>query len=1495
MSLKLQEAIPGRPNELSSQCLDVLEVEGHGYVVYLSSSNVVLLDERLNLKETLVFWDALPHRASSSTSQTQVQGVKCDPAECLILAWSDTHVVIWQYSKRRWTVHSTILSSNPITRLDFQHGTLVLGTSAGMEVWRMDPSAQVTVWDRLWERAYPAPTSIQLSPVLGHIAWIVKDQKGVYILGMDRAGQPMGVPQEMRHPREVECISWRKPNGDAHLYTITTNSVLRIYSPVLDDPTWFQLLSTIGPDAFTRSLHVTSANSSEAKTIIHPFGVIWPLDADVLRQNLKAMQDTSTADHGSDNQVSKMIHALRNEESDVVAWLSPQGELVLRSIINMDRKPPTLLRSLPLSNIRLSPSSLPFLTSPVARLLHTPNTGLTVVSLSSGRITAHRFSLTKVLAKDPSGIQLLVGSSDSQVELSQRVRQFVRTPNGRGLLVVGEEGEIGAWYKRRNGETLTGQNSAALQGRGLFKIDPRPHRIAIFAKGRGIVTFFRDKAGGHVALQHLDDGQLSPTEPVLLPDFSLAEDDDIKMLLAVSDVDDGYESRRRKTQRAIVVACSASGRAWVWRVISPRDPTSASELAFSDSTSKVTSAKPEVHLISTYSLPIESSAIHPHDKPALVLPVDPMGWHQNIVDWTMDTPLQDMVLTVTVDGCLEFWRPHMGQHHQLSTNARPTRINGTRFVGKGESPIMDGRLVNGMRNVEHGAWERSGIVRTGKNGVLMARCSSRKKTVLVCQTPSGKQEMTIWDSNVSEFSTGLESSVEYEYLIISEPIQDLDWTTTSDLQSVLAVGYKHRVVLICEQRLSYVDPTPGWAPFLTIDMLQYDPRPICDSIWLAGGSLAIGAGNHIYLFSRFLDRGSPEPSPAPSIKSSGTVVGPEEPEDIFQLIAHQNGPLWDCHPTVLGQCLLWNKIDLVKTILITLATSLREAQEAGRRRLRMKRLDPSEFYAVQRGKTQVKAATDSRYDGLFSTQIDLETNEDDPFTSALVRNLIERLDGPVRLPLDDFEKSMLATVAQGTLEVEELRRSLDHCGLRYLLSLRFFVNYNRRASTSGANTPLSSGMSGQLRPQQRLSFRNIVWAMHSESQELLLNAATNTCMNGKMLWGEAKNLGVFLWLRSAEVVRNQMELVARNRFMLDEDRDPTSCSLIFFALGKKKVVHGLWRQAPGHKEQTAMLKFLANDFDTERWKTAAVKNAYALLSKQRYEYAAAFFMLAGKPQDAINICLRQLADWQLAFALARVVEGSTDGPLVRSVLSDTVVPLAFAGGHRWLATWAFWLLGRRDLAVRVLLSPMDDVAYDWSPENELSVGNPENDDPSLLLLFQHLKSKSLQTAKGTNEIPEKVEFDFVLHNARVFFRMGCHALALDLLRSWNFDRPFFPHKPIRSRRPSSMGTPASPSRSLSTPHSARRPSFLLSSHGRHESMFMDLDVLAEADPSEPVTRVPSPTPIFQNTADPETPDLIEIREELEKEMKPRKMGNLMKELKQDVRQGAAEFDMDSFF
>ncbi|KAK6905133.1 hypothetical protein I203_105952 [Kwoniella mangroviensis CBS 8507] len=1524
MPLRLRQAVAGRPNLLSTRNIGVISVGEKGFVVYPSGSNVVLLTAELELSDTLPFWSALPHRASTSNPAV-VQGVCCSDIDHLIVAWTDVHVVFWQYLTTKkagsWNVHSTIVASSSISSLDFRAGTLALGTKNGIEYWRMDPQAEVVVWDRLWERTYPTPTSISLSPSSGHIAWFKTGQRSAYILATDRNGQAVSMAQEIRHPREIAWIGWRKPtsgSSDSHLYTITTNSVLRIYSPVLDDPLWFQLLSSLDHRAFAKSINHPAGKGKEPAH--NDFGLMWVWDAEVLREVVKAeLARIKEKQIRLPQGTMTIMEGLESEESDIIAWTGSDGNLVLRSIINIERKPPTLLKTLPLTKCKLPPLSSPSSWSPDTQLLHIPGSVpslLAVLAPSSEypSITSYRLSLADVLSSRSLAItptsRSMSADEAGPVQLQHLIRHFARTPNGRGLLAIGDNGELGTWYKQqlslRPGKWHLGPR--ALIGKGHWQTPTAPSEAALFAKGRAIVFYTQPvDCPATITLQHLDSRSMKPREPVILPHFDPSADDDVEMLLAVSDIDDGYSGgSRRRTQRAIITAATRNGEAWVWRVISKITPKEGD-----------LENQPDVQLVSHYRLPLTSEHDDHECKPKMILPVDPMGWHQSVIDWTTDTPLQDMVLTISTDGDLEFWIPKIGGHLAGERAANEVKHGDAACEHEGTGGVEKGDE----------AWIRTSTVRTERSNVIMARCSSRKKTVLVCELDDGRHEMTIWDSKVSEFSTGLELTHIFEQ---GDRIQDLDWTTTSDLQSVLAVGFAHKVVFVCEQRMSYVETTPGWAPFLTIDMERYTPVPISDSIWLAGGSLAVGTGNQIYLFSRFLGRESPSPSPAGSMKS--VAMDEEEPEDIFQLIAHRNGPLVDYHPIQLGQCLLWDKADLVKSILLELVKSLKQCEEDGKKSIPFHRLDPSEFYSRKKKAKIIKAST-NKYDGLFDSFQPPPDDEEDEFTDKVVNELVERLNGRVAVPLSTSEKSFLATIAQATLEAEQQRRSLDLCGMRYLISLRMYVNWDRLSSSS--NTPISASSTNfpefiqATRDEQRknhFSFRNIVWASHSESQDLLLSASKETCKDGKMSWEDARRMGVFLWLKPSESYKSQLEDIARNRFMQDEDRDPTSCSLIFFALGKKKVVHGLWRQAPGHKEQALMLKFLTNDFELDRWKTAAMKNAYALLSKQRYEYAAAFFMLGGSPKDAINVCLRHLKDWQLGVALARVVEpnemeGKTIGPIMRWILEDTVLPIAFKGGHRWLASWAFWTLGRRDLSVRILISPMNIIATDFSPDKPLEVGNPDNDDPSLLLMFQHLKSKSLQTAKGTNEVSTKLEYDFVLHNARVFFRMGCHNLALDLLRSWSFERPFFPSltKPkTQSIAPptplSATTTSTSPVRpttsgldTLTVGH-FRKPTFMLTSEKRRESLFMDIDVLA-VDRSNDTSAVPTPTtntsrsPSLNGIATPsEAQDGVnkksdhEDGEEVEKSSRPpKKIGNLMKELKQDVQQGAMEFNMDNFF
>lgn len=778
--------------------------------------------------------------------------------------------------------------------------------------------------------------------------------------------------------------------------------------------------------------------------------------------------------------------------------------------------------------------------------------------------------------------------------------------------------------------------------------------------------------------------------------------------------------------------------------------------------------------------------------PKLILPVDPMAWRLTHA-WAE----HDVLLSVSEQGELAFWVPE----------------------ATGES-----------------RWRCTATVKTGRTGFKKARCSSMKKTALVVEGSDG-DELTIWDSTESEFASGL------EYIgIHSEPILDLDWSSTPDMQSILAVGYLRHVNLLCQQRMTYFDEDPGWALCRKIEIQSFTPYPISDSIWLAHGSFLVAAGQQMFLFSE-----PPQPEP--------------EAESLFEFVARQNGPLEDYHPQMLLQCLLWEKVELVKEIVVNLAHDVEN--RGNNPAYKWTSLSVDKFFQTDRAASEYVAK--KRYSMLFSEPNPKEDEEKEGFSRPLVTRLIEALETNPLPRLTVNEQAHLSVLIQTTLEIDEQRRALDSNGLRYLISMRSFYILNRRVSSS--SPPTAGSIPLQTGRRERLRYRDMIWAFHSESQELLLASSTDAC-NKKMTWTDARSLGVALWLNSPEALRSQFEVIARNEYMAGDARDPTACSLYYFALGKPKLVQGLWRQAAWHKEQTIMLKFLSNDFTEPRWRTAALKNGYALLSKRRFEYAAAFFLLGNALKDAVNICIKQLGDFQLAVALARVVEQANDGPILFDVLTNTVLPIALQQGNRWLGSWAFWLLHRRDLAVRILLTPLQNIATAYNII-VTEIKEPHYDDPSLALLFSQLRSKTLQAAKGTSEISGRAEFNFVLQMSRVFCRMGCHALALDLVRSWSFVRPS-----TASRKPRISKTAAPVPRPLFPLEPALR---------RRSSIIIDMDVI-----SLPPTRSASPV------QDTEKPLVMEpIQEESDLFARKAGLGDLMKSAKQDVK--VPEFDINAFF
>lgn len=60
------------------------------------------------------------------------------------------------------------------------------------------------------------------------------------------------------------------------------------------------------------------------------------------------------------------------------------------------------------------------------------------------------------------------------------------------------------------------------------------------------------------------------------------------------------------------------------------------------------------------------------------------------------------------------------------------------------------------------------------------------------------------------------------------------------------------------------------------------------------------------------------------------------------------------------------------------------------------------------------------------------------------------------------------------------------------------------------------------------------------------------------------------------------------------------------------------------------------------------------------------------------------------------------------------------------------------------------------------------DDPALVILYKQIREKTLQTLRGASKISPAAESQFVLHTARLYDRMGCDLLALDLVKNWDF-------------------------------------------------------------------------------------------------------------------------------
>ena len=181
------------------------------------------------------------------------------------------------------------------------------------------------------------------------------------------------------------------------------------------------------------------------------------------------------------------------------------------------------------------------------------------------------------------------------------------------------------------------------------------------------------------------------------------------------------------------------------------------------------------------------------------------------------------------------------------------------------------------------------------------------------------------------------------------------------------------------------------------------------------------------------------------------------------------------------------------------------------------------------------------------------------------------------------------------------------------------------------------GIRRQKMAKEPLPWPLAVWAMHSDCTDALLDTIQHQIFAKNFSFEIFLKLRVPLWLKSNTLFREVVEKMANTQFQAK--RDPRDAALLYTALGKKNVLATLFKMVGERR----LSDFFDRDFGEDKNRAAASKNALASISKGNFQFGAAFFILAGRYQDAAHIVLERLNDWVLAYAILRLVD---DAPMV---------------------------------------------------------------------------------------------------------------------------------------------------------------------------------------------------------------------------------------------------------
>ncbi|KAF2480108.1 RAVE protein 1 C terminal-domain-containing protein [Neohortaea acidophila] len=624
--------------------------------------------------------------------------------------------------------------------------------------------------------------------------------------------------------------------------------------------------------------------------------------------------------------------------------------------------------------------------------------------------------------------------------------------------------------------------------------------------------------------------------------------------------------------------------------------------------------------------------------------------------------------------------------------------------------------------------DRFGVVALSTTGDLLlyhlqASNEGTLDPVLIAVFESGVRNASVLASN-NDFafvvsSDGLELTIVdltdgyVEYRLKSD--KQIRSILPNQLDSLVAIRYDTTIDILAQCRIGYREEMPPWVLIKQISISNVG-LTISSLTWLGDGSLAIAASSVIFVSSNVVDVDSLD---ADVREATGAEAVRPQTLRLSTVSKSLRKPLPVWHPTFVAHIVRLGHWALAASLVNRLLEKVKFWSE-GDLLPALLNVPASQLYGAE------------------------GVQEEKPVNRETVDDILEQLNQKQLPQISRSEQRRLASVLQAMIFCSEHVNGLDNLALRYLFSWKMELLLTEAKHPSHGLVP--NGLSTDHAIAPSMHWREVAFAFHSTSQQPLLDVLMEHYDN-KITWDVAKRLGLFAWLSDREALDRIFEALAQTAYRSASPPDPINASLYFLALHKKQTLLGLWRIATWHKEQRATINFLRRDFNAAENQTAAKKNAYALMGKRRFEYAAAFFLLADDGASAVSVLAGQCGDVMLAIAVGRLYSGDTS-PAIRRLLEERLIPEAKQKNDRWLLSWSYSLLRELEQATHAVVRPLRGVR-DW-----------QQDDPALLNLYQHLRQSESEYG-----------FDAVLRAARTLRRMGLWLVALELVSKWTFKRP----------------------------------------------------------------------------------------------------------------------------